>query len=90
MYINDMPIAIETLPRLFADDTCLIINHKNVATLQDKMNMELKKLHNSNKLHNANKLTTNPSKSTAILISPKPNTRMLQAPHKNLKLVYLR
>ena len=41
-----MPMAIETPSRLVADDTCLIINHENVATLQDKMNMELKKLHN--------------------------------------------
>ena len=34
-----MPMAIETTPRLFADDTCQIINNENVATLQDKMNM---------------------------------------------------
>ena len=73
LYINDMPTAIETPPRLFADDTCLIINHENVSTLQDKMNMELKKLHN---WCNVNKLTINPSKSTAILISPKLNTQI--------------
>ena len=73
IYINDMPTAIETSPRLFADDTCLIINHEKVRTLQDKMNMELKKLHN---WCNANKLTINPSKSTAILISPKLNTQI--------------
>ena len=40
------------------------------------MNMELKKLHN---WCNANKLTINPSKSTAILISPKPNTLITNA-----------
>ena len=34
-------MAIETPPRLFADDTFLIINLENVAPLQDKMNMEL-------------------------------------------------
>ena len=73
IYINDMPTAIETPPRLFADDTCLIINHEKVSTLQDKMNMELNKLHN---WCNANKLTINPSKSTAILISPKLNTQI--------------
>ena len=38
-----MPVAIETPPKLFAENTCLITNHENVATLQDKMNMELKK-----------------------------------------------
>ena len=68
-----MPTANETPPRLFADDTCLIINHENVSTLQDKMNMEFKKLHN---WCNANKLTINPSKSTATLISPKLNTQI--------------
>ena len=41
--ISNMPMAIETPPRLFADDTCLIINHENVATLQNTMNKELKK-----------------------------------------------
>ena len=71
--INDIPTAIETPPRLFGDDTCLIINHENVSTLQDKMDMELKKLHN---WCNANKLTINPTKSTAILISPKLNTQI--------------
>ena len=34
-----MPMALETPPRLFADDTCLTINHENVATLQGNMNM---------------------------------------------------
>ena len=71
-----MPMAIETSPRLFDDDTCLIINHENVATLQDKMNMKLKKLHNWCK---ANKLTLNPPKSTAILISRKLNTQISNA-----------
>ena len=66
-------MAIETPPRLYADDTCLIINYKNIATLQDIMNMELKKLHNC---CNANKLTINTSKSTAILISSKLNTQI--------------
>ena len=73
IYINDMPTAIETPPRLFADDTCLINNYEKVSTLQVKMNMELKKHHN---WCNANKLTINPSKSTAILISPKLNTQI--------------
>ena len=73
IYINDMPTAIETPPRLFADDTCLMINHENVSTLQDKMNMELKKIH---KWCNANKLTINSSKSTTILISSKLNTQI--------------
>ena len=32
MYINDMSMDIETPPRLFADDTCLIFNRENAAT----------------------------------------------------------
>ena len=68
-----MPMAIETLPRLFSDDTCLIIIHESVNTLQDKMNMELKKFHN---WCNVNILAINPSNSTKILISPKLNTQI--------------
>ena len=74
IYINDIPMAIEIPSRLFADDTCLIINFENVATLQDKMSMKLKKLHN---WCNANKLTINSLKSTTILISPKLNTQII-------------
>ena len=36
-------MAIETPPRLFVDNTRLIIDYENVATLLDKMSMELKK-----------------------------------------------
>ena len=73
IYINNISMAVKTPPTLYADDTCLIISHKNVATLQDKMNMELKKLHNC---CNANKLTINTSRSTAIQISSKLNTQI--------------
>ena len=69
-----MPVAIETPPKLFAENTCLITNHENVATLQDKMNMELKKVHI---WCNANKPTTKQSKSTAFLIAPKLNTQII-------------
>ena len=68
-----MPMGIETPQILFADDTCLIINNENVAILRDKMNMELKELHN---WCNTNKLIINPSKSIAILISAKLNTQI--------------
>ena len=53
-------------PRLFADDTCLILQHKNLADLNVKINTEMKAIEN---YRNANKLTLNISKSNVIVIN---------------------
>ena len=37
-----MAMAIETPSRLFGNDACLTIKHENVATSQDKTNINLK------------------------------------------------
>jgi len=34
LYVNDMPRDLQTTPRLFADDTTLILKHSNLAILQ--------------------------------------------------------
>jgi len=41
MYINDLPNAILEKPRLFADDTCLIINEPSSTILKSTCNLEL-------------------------------------------------
>ena len=46
IYINDLPNAVNCVPRLFADDTCLVIQATNLDTLQTKINNELKTLYN--------------------------------------------
>ena len=41
IYINDIANATQSVPRLFADDTCLLVNHQNLQTLQSKIISEL-------------------------------------------------
>ena len=41
LYINDLPNATNSLPRLFADDTCLILSHSSVAKLEKNINQDL-------------------------------------------------
>ena len=44
LYINDLPKLAGSLPRLFADDTCLIFNINTISSLETKMNQELQKV----------------------------------------------
>ena len=41
IYINDIPNALFSKPRLFADDTCLVIQASNPSLLQNSVNREL-------------------------------------------------
>ena len=66
IYINDLPNAITCQPRLFADDTCLIVKNSALNELEIKCNSELRNL---NQWCCANKLQINPEKSKAILLS---------------------
>ena len=70
IYINDIPRALNSNPRLFADDTCLNINAVTPAMLSEKMNLELTTVH---KWTTANKITVNPQKSHCLIIPPKKN-----------------
>ena len=66
LYINDIANCTSSTPRLFADDTCLILQHKNLADLNVKINTEIKAIEN---YMNANKLTLNIPKSNVIVIN---------------------
>jgi len=44
LYVNDMSNALQCTPRLFADDTSILLNQSNLATLQDNLNEEVTKL----------------------------------------------
>ena len=35
IYINDLPNALHNNPRLFADDTCLFLNHSSLTSLEN-------------------------------------------------------
>ena len=71
LYINDIPNAINGIPRLFADDTCLSVKSATPESLEGLLNSDL---HNVMLWATANRLTINPTKSQAIVISPKLNS----------------
>ena len=68
MYVNDLNNAIKSTPRLFADDTCLLISATNPVILQNKITDELERL---NTWCSVNKLTINLSKTCTLIIPPK-------------------
>ena len=68
IYINDLPNAVNCIPRLFADDTCLISRNFNLSKLESDMNEDLVKIQ---QWCLANKVTINPVKSSALIIPPK-------------------
>ena len=67
LYINDLPNATDSLPRLFADDTCLILSHPSFAQLEKNINQDLA---NVSRWAKTNKLTINPTKSHLLVVSP--------------------
>ena len=68
VYINDLNFALKSQPRLFADDTCLIVKGLNPEQLQIKVNS---KLQNLRQWCCVNKLSINPSKTNIKIILPK-------------------
>ena len=66
LYINDICKSTSCDPRLFADDTCLILQDKHLSALSTKINNELNAI---NKWIVANKLTLNLSKSNIIIVN---------------------
>ena len=71
IYINNLPNTITSKPRLFADDTCLILNNPSASALETAGNLEL---HDLYKWYNANKLQINPQKSAVLTIPSKLNS----------------
>ena len=67
IYINDLKTAVNCNPRLFADDTCVIVTAPSISLLQKKINNDLSRFR---EWCCVNKLTINPLKTNAILYSP--------------------
>ena len=78
IFINDITNATIIIPRLYADDTCLILNDHSPKQLQHNINNELAKVFLWARL---NKLTINPSKLLFLII---PST--IKKATTNLKL----
>ena len=68
IYVNDISTSVSCTPRLFADDSCLIVEDKKINDLLKKITTEITSL---DKWMIASKLTLKSSKSNLILIQPK-------------------
>ena len=67
IYVNDLPSAMQTVPRFFADDTALLTTENNVDNLQCLTNSELSRVSN---WMLANNLVVNIAKTVALLVFP--------------------
>ena len=67
IYVNVFQYAVECTPRLYADDTCLLIQNSNLDNSQNTVEAEMNKI---SSWMVANKLTTNPKKSFILTIQP--------------------
>ena len=67
IYVNDLPSALQTVPRFFADDTALLTAENNVDNLQHLTNSELSKVSN---WMLANNLVVSKAKPVALLVFP--------------------
>jgi len=53
IYINDLRVVCKNvMPLMFADDSCLLLSHSNIATLIREVNEELQNISNGLKLIN--------------------------------------
>ena len=66
IYVNDLCFLFNSIPQLYADDTAILLQHKNIIDLEKNTNSMLESIFN---WMNTNLLTVNPDKSTSIPIS---------------------
>ena len=66
LYINDISNCTTCKPGLFADDTCLMLNNRNLSQLNSNIDEDITTVNN---WMIANKLTLNIAKSSVILIN---------------------
>jgi len=65
LYVNDFQQAVDCIPRVFTNDTFLVIQGKTVKQLQHSLNLEMTKVE---QWMSANRLTINPQKSAILCI----------------------
>ena len=74
IYINDLPNVINSTPRLFADDTCLILQQSSLSFLEKACSNALVHVKD---WCDANKIQINSNKSYKLHLPPKQNTTPL-------------
>ena len=67
IYINDLPLCLQTIPRFYADDTALFISGKSLSDIQTLTKLEL---FNVSQWMQANSLVVNTAKTVALIITP--------------------
>ena len=67
IYINDIPNSVKCTPRLFADDTCLLMGAPSTTILENQLKDDLNNIFN---WISANNLTLNLKKSQLLIIAP--------------------
>ena len=67
IYINDLPNALIFYTILFADDTCILLNHRDPQILENLCNEELERI---DQWFKANILTANLAKASTFMITP--------------------
>ena len=70
LYISDISSSTNSAPRLYADDTCLILQDDSISNLRYKIKGEINAV---NRWMIATKLTLNMSKSNVIIINSNKN-----------------
>ena len=74
IHINDLPFAINSVSRLFADKTYILIHSPDTSTLAENINSELVNVHEWTA---ANKIAVNPAKPLALIIPYLPKLPLL-------------
>ena len=67
IYIYDLPLCLQTIPRFNADDTALSISGKSLSDIQTLTNLEL---FNVSQWMQTNSLVVNTTKTVALIITP--------------------
>ena len=68
IYVNDIPNSVSCNPRLFADNTCLLVSSPSLTILEKERNKEMNKLQI---WFSSNELQINPEKSAIVVITSK-------------------
>ena len=72
IYVDNFCNAVTSIPRLYANDTCMVLQDTTVQNLQDAFNLEMA---NISQWMKNNKLTINPTKSSILPIQTKVNQK---------------
>ena len=73
MHVNDLLTSISCSARLYADDTCLVLHDNDVSQLEQKINLESRKLKT---WLDSDKLTMDIKKLLACLFNPLLNSNL--------------